>query len=363
MTALPRRLAALVRTADAAELAAVSADDAVYCVDMRESPAAVLLALFERLEPAQRAGLVVSGGEGRTIVIAPSAEGRPAGRKLFLFSHPDGRSVTEVVAYSDDTPLEALTIGTPGGDIGRLPVRDGGSGVPLRALVTASSDTLGAAIARGLHDAGVPTVWQGTRAEGPQPAGAAYVRGDIVADPERVVIEAAAALGGPISVLVNNLGPWDATPVAAADPAQWRRAIDHHVGAALRVAQLVAPGMRELGWGRIVNISAGSAGTRDHGLYGLGKSFLEELTESLAFELAPAITVNALSPGQIQESVPAMTAIDPTAVARMVHRTPAGRLVTRAEIAALVRSLCEPAFDMVTGTVIPVDGGYRIPRN
>ena len=47
---------------------------------------------------------------------------------------------------------------------------------------------------------------------------------------------------------------------------------------------------------------------------------------------------------------------------RAIAHTPAGRLVTREEVAELVAMLCGPAFDMVTGATLPIDGGWRIPR-
>src|SRR5207302_4999838 len=105
-------------------------------------------------------------------------------------------------------------------------------------------------------------------------------------------------------------------------------------------SQCVASGMRRRGWGRIVNISAGSAYVRNHSIYGLSKEAIIFLTEELALELGPEVTVNAVAPGQIAESADDIAEFDPTFVERAVRHTPAGRLVTRAEVAAIVAMLC-----------------------
>jgi NAD(P)-dependent dehydrogenase (short-subunit alcohol dehydrogenase family) len=120
--------------------------------------------------------------------------------------------------------------------------------------------------------------------------------------------------------------------------------------------------MRAAGWGRIVNISAVSYALRNHSIYGLAKDALIFLTEELAIELGPEITVNAVAPGQIVESAKDIEEFDPTFVSRAIEATPAGRLVTRREVADVVVALCGPTFAMVTGTTIPVDGGFRLQR-
>ena len=120
--------------------------------------------------------------------------------------------------------------------------------------------------------------------------------------------------------------------------------------------------MRTGGWGRIVNISAGSAYLRNHSIYTLAKEAMITLTESLAVELAPEVTVNCVAPGQIAESADDIAEFDASFVERAIERTPSGRLVTRAEVARIIVGLCSSRFDMVTGVTIPVDGGWRINR-
>ena len=80
----------------------------------------------------------------------------------------------------------------------------------------------------------------------------------------------------------------------------------------------------------------------------------------LAVELGPEVTVNAVAPGQIIESAADIAEFDPTFVDRSIEATPAGRLVTRREVADIVAALCSPTFAVVTGATIPVDGGFRL---
>lgn len=125
------------------------------------------------------------------------------------------------------------------------------------------------------------------------------------------------------------------------------------------ITQLVAAGMRRAGWGRVVNIGATSGLVRSHGVYGLAKAALLPLTQALALELAPAVTVNAVVPSQIASArTDRMAAYKAAAIAG----TPLGRLVTQAEIGQMVVRLCSSEFDFVTGQAIVMDGGRVIPR-
>jgi NAD(P)-dependent dehydrogenase (short-subunit alcohol dehydrogenase family) len=165
-----------------------------------------------------------------------------------------------------------------------------------------------------------------------------------------------------VDILINNAGPFAMDPFLSLKIEEWDRVIDANLRAVYLLAQQVAPGMNERGWGRIINLSAGSAYLRNHSVYGLAKAAVRFLTEALALELKPGVTVNAIAPGQIAESTPDISAYDPTFVERMIRITPAGRLVTRAEVARMMVALCSPAFDLVTGMTLPMDGGARLPR-
>jgi NAD(P)-dependent dehydrogenase (short-subunit alcohol dehydrogenase family) len=240
------------------------------------------------------------------------------------------------------------------------------------ALVTGSSRNLGAVIAERLaaHGASVAVSYHGSERParelverlggGPHLA----VGGDLAdaAQVRSLVAAAADGLGGRIDVLVHNAGPFPMTPFTELEEAEWDSVWDVNVKAAQLATRLVAPAMREAGWGRIVLLSAGSAYLRNHSIYGLAKQAVSFLAEELALELGPEVTVNAVAPGQIAESADDIAEHDPSFVERAVAHTPAGRLVTRAEVAELVAALCAPAFDMVTGATLPVDGGWRLQR-
>lgn len=241
--------------------------------------------------------------------------------------------------------------------------------------MTASSRNLGAAIARALALRGAAVCIQyhaSAAAAGELVAeltaetGSAHaaVAGDMSqpASAADAVDRAQDALGGGIDVLVNNSGPFSMTPYAELSDTEWQRIWDGNVTAAFVASRSVAAGMRARGWGRIVNVSAGSAYLRNHSIYSLAKNAVNFLTEQLALELGPEVTVNAVAPGQIQESAADIAEFDPTFVDRAISHTPAARLVTRSEVAGVVAALCSPPFDMVTGVTIPIDGGWRFNR-
>jgi NAD(P)-dependent dehydrogenase (short-subunit alcohol dehydrogenase family) len=165
-----------------------------------------------------------------------------------------------------------------------------------------------------------------------------------------------------VDILVNNCGPAAWGPYLGLSEAAWDNTMNVNLKAAYLMTQMLAPSMKANGWGRIINMSAGSAFVRSHGVYGLAKSGVVVLTEALALELGPEITVNAIAPGQILESLPEIAKVDPAFGDRYRSRAPAKRLVTRAEVAAVITQICTPVFDMMTGMTIRLDGGAEIPR-
>ena len=244
-----------------------------------------------------------------------------------------------------------------------------------RALVTGSSRNLGAEIARSLASRGATVVvtYHRSRADADalvegleRETGLPHraIPADL-SDPDAAsaMVEAAqTALGGTVEILINNHGPFSMTPFHVIPADEFASVMDGNLTLTHRAVQQVVPGMRSGGWGRIVNLSAGSVYLRNHSVYGLAKNAVAMLTESLALELGPEITVNAVAPGQIAESAADIEDIDPTFVARALAHTPAGRLVSRHEVAEIVASLCAPPFDLLNGAVIPLDGGWRLNR-
>jgi NAD(P)-dependent dehydrogenase (short-subunit alcohol dehydrogenase family) len=138
--------------------------------------------------------------------------------------------------------------------------------------------------------------------------------------------------------------------------------MDVNLKAVYLMSRELAPQMKDNGWGRIVNMCAGSVYVRNHGAYGLAKAGVQMITEQLALELGPEVTVNAVAPGQILESLPEIHKYDPTFGERYRARAPLDRLVTRREIATVVCQFCLPHLDSTTGVTLRVDGGAEIHR-
>lgn len=240
------------------------------------------------------------------------------------------------------------------------------------ALITGASRNLGAAFAHSFAAHGSRVVLNYSSPASEEDAigvleslpgeGHVLARAD-VSDPlgvDSMVAETRHSAGS-IDVLVNNVGPFSMTPYCELVPQEFDRIWAANVRSAYLLSRALAPDMIQNRWGRIINISAGSAFVRNHSVYSLAKQGIITLTEQLALELGPRITVNCLAPGQIVESSPEIEALDPDFVPRMLARTPAGRFVTRAEVAEVAAILCTPVFDMVTGATIPVDGGGHLP--
>lgn len=242
------------------------------------------------------------------------------------------------------------------------------------ALVTSSSRGLGAEIVRKLADHGavVAVNYHASKTEadalveelkaanGRDHVAIAADTGD-AAGVEALVEEAGSQLDG-IDVLVNNSGPYAREPLATLPVPEWDRVLDSNLKSAFVASQLCARWMKNRGWGRIVNVSAVSAQVCNRSIYSLAKRAVESLTEQMACELGPEITVNAISPGQIHESAEDMAEFDATWPTIARERTPLGRLGTRSEIAEVVAEICGPTFDMLTGATIPLDGGLRFNR-
>jgi NAD(P)-dependent dehydrogenase (short-subunit alcohol dehydrogenase family) len=237
-------------------------------------------------------------------------------------------------------------------------------------LVTGSSSGAGRSIARAFARAGARVavhcrsalgdaeqVVAGIEADGGK---ATAFSGDLAEEETAASLAAAAERSlGPVSVLVNNAGPFSDAPFRSLAPEVWDRIMSVNLKAPYLLTRQVVTGMERMGWGRIVNIGATSGLVRSHSVYGLAKAALLHLTESLALELAPTITVNAIVPSQIAS---ARTDTMPVYKEAAIAGTPLGRLVTEDEIGEMAVLVCSPAFDFVTGRAVVMDGGRTLPR-
>lgn len=236
-----------------------------------------------------------------------------------------------------------------------------------RAMADAHADA-GAAIAYLDHDAALAQeAAESAKARGVK---AVAVSAD-VADYDSVAaaIEIATAALGPIDVLVNNAG---ISPKSGADkrrvdafamdPAEWRRVIDVNLTGAFNCTRVVLPSMRDLGRGRIVNVSSVAGRTYCDIVavhYAASKAALIGFTKHLAGELGPlGITVNALAPGRIDTPLMRGTAPEANEAARMA--TPLRRLGTPEDVADTCLFLTSDQACFVTGQVIDVAGGWLL---
>ena len=190
-------------------------------------------------------------------------------------------------------------------------------------------------------------------------------------DNEAVRAAAAGEIGdrGIFQILVNNTGGPAAGPIAEAPPQAFLAAFAAHVVNNQLLAQTLIPGMKEAGYGRIVNIV--STSVREP-IAGLGvsntvRAAVAGWAKTLAGELARfGITVNNVLPGFTKTSrLDALIAGRAKAAGRtadeiardMLAQVPAGRFAESWEIAAAIGFLASPAGGYITGVSLPVDGG------
>ncbi len=160
-----------------------------------------------------------------------------------------------------------------------------------------------------------------------------------------------------IRIVVNNAGFSQHRTVAEMTVDDWNRALAVNLSAAFFTVKAALPYLKDEPWGRIVNICSLRAMTgSDHGAhYAAAKSGLIGLTKSLALELAPDITVNAISPGYTYTDMTAKTLEEKGE--QIYAKIPAHRAARPEEIAALVGFLCSEEAGYITGETININGG------
>jgi NAD(P)-dependent dehydrogenase (short-subunit alcohol dehydrogenase family) len=141
--------------------------------------------------------------------------------------------------------------------------------------------------------------------------------------------------------------------------------IDLHVRAAMQLTQALVGGMKERGWGRVVNMSSVvPLGATRRTTYTAAKGALVAMTRAWALELAPhQITVNAVAPGAIdtrllRDNYP----VGSRAEAGYLSMVPMGRIASPSEVAGVVAFLFSEDASYVTGQVIYIDGGFSVGR-
>jgi NAD(P)-dependent dehydrogenase (short-subunit alcohol dehydrogenase family) len=184
------------------------------------------------------------------------------------------------------------------------------------------------------------------------------VRAD-VSDPEDVknMVDRTVEEYGDLGVLVNNAGFSHHATLDELSHEDWQKGLDVNLTGSFNCAKAVAPKMKELGWGRIVNISSLRAMTgSDHGShYASSKAGLLGLTKSLALELAPEITVNAISPGYTR--TPMTREALEEKEDEITEKIPLDRVAESPEIAGVISFLVSHDGGYITGETINANGG------
>jgi NAD(P)-dependent dehydrogenase (short-subunit alcohol dehydrogenase family) len=242
------------------------------------------------------------------------------------------------------------------------------------ALVSGSDRRTGEVIADTLAQEGATVIYHGNTIA---PAHPLAVCGDVTTESGCAqVLKQVADLGLSVDILVNNYGNTDNHRWHDCDTAKWLELYQINVLSSMRLSQGCIGGMRERGWGRIINL--GTMGTFNPAAarpaYYAAKSALATMGASLAQELAgTGITVNTVSPGLIRteqveagyrrladklgrgESWEEISAL----IIERDFPNPCGRIAEREEVADLVAFLasCRAAF--INGQNIRIDGGAR----
>lgn len=169
---------------------------------------------------------------------------------------------------------------------------------------------------------------------------------------------------GPIDLLVNNAGVAIIEPFLETSLDHWDTVLNINLRAAFVVGQAVAKGMVARGTGgSIVNVSsqASQAALPGHTAYCASKAGLDHLTRMMALELGPHnIRVNAVNPTVILTPMGEKVWGDPAKGAPMLARIPLGRFGRPVHVADAVLYLLSDKADMITGVMLPVDGGYLV---
>ena len=251
------------------------------------------------------------------------------------------------------------------------------------AIVTGSTSGIGLGIARALAEAGADVVLNGlgdaqeieaVRADLADATGRTIgFDGANLMDPAgaRAMVERATAAFGRVDILVNNAGIQHVSPIESFPEAKWDAIIALNLSAAFHATKVCFGAMKAAGWGRIVNIASahGLVASPFKSAYVAAKHGVIGLTKTIALEGAEfGVTCNAICPGYVWTPL-VDGQVDDTAKARGLTREqvirdvllaaqPTKRFAEVDELGALAAFLCTDAARSITGTALPVDGGW-----
>ena len=166
---------------------------------------------------------------------------------------------------------------------------------------------------------------------------------------------------GPVDVLVNNAGITRDRTLHSMDFEQWNIVLQTNLSSCFNMCRCVIGGMRERGFGRIVNIGSinGQAGQYGQVNYAAAKSGIHGFTKALAKEGArKGITVNAIAPGYVDTDM--VRAVPERVLEKIIATIPVGRLGRVEDIARGVLFLVDDNASFITGSTIDINGGQHM---
>jgi len=243
------------------------------------------------------------------------------------------------------------------------------------AIVTGGNGGIGLGIAKGLAVAGATVVVAGRNQEksataveqiGALKAGEARPFAVDVTDEQSVkaLVAKTVAACGRLDILVNNAGINIRKPPDALTLAEWREVLDTNLTSAYLCSHAAYPAMKQAGGGKIINIGSMMSifGASFTPAYAASKGGIVQFTRSCACAWAKdRIQVNAVLPGWIDTELTVRAREQVKGLhENVLKRTPAARWGVPDDFRGIAVFLASAASDFVTGTAIPVDGGYSI---
>ncbi len=251
------------------------------------------------------------------------------------------------------------------------------------AVITGSTSGIGQGIARALAHGGyrvmlngfgdAETIEKDRNALAEASGMEVLYHGADMTQPEQIadLIAHTEKAWGSVDVLVNNAGVQHVSPVEEFPVAKWDQILAINLSSAFHTIRAAVPGMKDRGWGRIINLASAHAlvASPYKVAYVAAKHGLAGITKTVALELAEAgITCNAICPGYVKTPLVENQIAD-TAAARGLTEEEVKRDVLLAaqptkafteveELGAFVLFLCSDAAKNLTGAMLPIDGGW-----
>ena len=166
---------------------------------------------------------------------------------------------------------------------------------------------------------------------------------------------------GPVSILVNNAGITRDGTLHRMDFEQWNAVLQTNLSSCYNMCRNVIDGMRERGFGRIVNIGSvnGQAGQYGQVNYAAAKSGIHGFTKALALEgAAKGVTVNAIAPGYVDTDM--VRAVPEKVLEKIIATIPVGRLGYASDIARAVQFLVADDATFITGSTLSINGDQHM---